>query len=98
LLKSEPNGVSEIKNKSEEIKLFPNPVSDRLYVDMKQNVAEPIKLAIYDKEGRKIYSSQRYCDGVSSIMVDVSTIPDGSYLLMVEKTHVTSVKSFVVIR
>ncbi|NLU37876.1 MAG: secretion protein Por [Bacteroidales bacterium] len=98
LLKSEPTGVNEINNKSEEIKLFPNPVSNRLYVDMKQNVAEPIKIVIYDREGRKIYSSQRYCDGVSSVMVDVSTIPGGSYLLMVEKTHVTSAKSFVVIR
>jgi len=98
LLKSEPNGVNEIKSRLNEIKLYPNPATDQLFINPGTDVAEDLEIIVFDQGGRKIQSSKSHFDGVSPIIVDVSTISGGFYFLSVQKSIGTSIKSFAIIR
>ena len=48
-------GVKEYDNQVDEIKLYPNPVSDQLYVKMSPDIAEHIEITVYDQSGRKVH-------------------------------------------
>ena len=98
LLKSEPTGVNELKSRSEEIKLYPNPVSDRLMVHLNSKISEEVEITIYDQAGRTIKSMKKYCNGYSPICVDVSSVNKGFYLLSIKSSKEVSAKSFTVIR
>jgi hypothetical protein len=91
-------GIEEYKNNSDEIKIFPNPVSDKLIVSLNSEVAEPVEIIIYDQGGREIQSSKRYYDGISPITVNISTISEGFYLLSVRKSGSTYIKNIIVNR
>jgi hypothetical protein len=97
LLKSIPTSVIESKNKAGEIKIFPNPVSDKLFIQI-SDVAGPAEITIYDQDGRRIQSSERPYNGNSQIAIDITTIPKGYYLLSVKTRHNSSTRGFAVIR
>jgi len=98
LLKSEPNGVNEIKSKFNEIKLYPNPVSDMLYVQLESNIPENAEITIYDLSGSKIQSTKGYIIGNNPITLDLSSLSEGYYLLSVKRSSLTTVNSFAIIR
>ena len=98
LLKSATTGISEYKNQANDIKIFPNPASDKLNVSISSNIAEPTEISVYSQGGQKIRSSIMNYDGFSLFTVNLSTLPDGLYLLSVKNRHYTSTKSFTVIR
>lgn len=98
LLKSTTTGISELKNQVDEIKIFPNPATDQLNVSIRSNIAETVEITIYDQGGRKMQNFQSSFDGVSAITVNLSTIPEGFYLVSVKTNHSISTKSIAVIR
>jgi hypothetical protein len=98
LLKTTPAGFKEIKNSADKIKIFPNPVSDKLNVLMISGVAENAEITIYDQSGRSILSSKKFYDGTSQITLDISAIPVGYYFLSVKTSHYSLTRSFTVIR
>jgi hypothetical protein len=69
-----------------------------LFVNPGSDVAENLEITVFDQGGRKIQSFKSYYDGVSPIMVDVSTISGGFYFLSVQKSIGSSIKSFAIIR
>ncbi|MBN2274001.1 MAG: T9SS type A sorting domain-containing protein [Bacteroidales bacterium] len=91
-------GIEEHINLADEIKLFPNPVAENLTVDMNPDHAGNLEITIIDQSGRRIHSSQAYYDGNSPVMIDISTLSEGFYLLTVKNNKVKSVKSFCIIR
>ena len=91
-------GIEKYKNQVDKIKIFPNPVSDYLYVNMSSDVAEPTQITIFDQEGRYIRASVVNYDGYSLINMNMSSLSEGFYLLSVQNSHCTSTKSFAVIR
>jgi hypothetical protein len=91
-------GIEEYNNQVDEIKLFPNPVSDNLYVDMSPNIAELIEITVYDQSGRKVQPSQKYYDGNSPVIMPMSALSEGFYFLSVKSKNGISIKSFSVIR
>jgi hypothetical protein len=91
-------GVQDIKSQTDEIKVYPNPATDKLHISLFSNVAEPTKVIIYDQSGRKIQSSDTDYDGHSQITLNVSSLSNGSYLLCVRNNHCTSNKSFFIAR
>jgi hypothetical protein len=91
-------GIAEKKNIVEKIEIFPNPATDKLYINLSSNVAEPIKITIYDQGGRKIQSSQCYYNGISPIAVNTSSVPEGFYLLSVKSGNLVSTTNIAIIR
>jgi hypothetical protein len=98
LLKSATTGISEYKNQANDIKIFPNPATDKLNVNISSNIAEPTEISVYGQGGQKIQSSIINYDGFSLFTVNLSTLSDGLYLLSVRNRHYASTKSFTVIR
>jgi hypothetical protein len=91
-------GIEEYKTPAEDIRIYPNPVSDDLAIGINSNVAGFVEITVYDQKGRKIQSYQKYYDGISPIPVSMSKIPTGFYLLSVRKSSGTSVERFAVTR
>ncbi|MBN2175361.1 MAG: T9SS type A sorting domain-containing protein [Bacteroidales bacterium] len=98
LLSSIVVGIEEYNNQADEIKIFPNPVSESLNKSMNSTIAECIEITIYDQSGRKMQSLQKYYDGNSLISINTSKITKGFYLLIVKKSSGISIKSLTVIK
>ena len=96
ILKTTTTGVKDIKSRTDEIKVYPNPATDKLQISLFSNVAEPTEVIIYDQSGRKIQSSDTDYDGHSQITMNVSSLSNGYYLLSVRNNHFTSNKSFFI--
>ena len=90
-------GVQDVKSHTDEIKVYPNPATDKLTISLFSNVAEPTEVIIYDQSGRKIQSSNTDYDGHSQITMNVTSLSNGYYLLSVRNSHCTSNKSFLVV-
>lgn len=63
--------------KTEDIFIYPNPTSDRLYFDMPNNIAVE-KIEIYDAIGKRVLSSQ-----VNNNSVDVFNLTSGIYFVKI---------------
>ncbi len=98
LLKSLATGIEAPKNQRDEIKIFPNPANDKLNISISSNVSEQTEIGVFDQTGRKILATVTNYDGHSPIMLDVSRLSDGFYLLSVRNSHCTSTKSFYIIK
>jgi hypothetical protein len=98
LLKSAPTGVNEIQSGLKELNIYPNPASDKLYVQFGSNVNEVVEVTIFDQAGRTIRSTQNYYIENSPLSIDISSISKGIYLLSVKTSNTVSTKSFTVIR
>jgi hypothetical protein len=97
ILKSTTTGVQNIKSQTDEIKVYPNPATDKLNISLFSNVAEPTEVIIYDQSGRKIQSFSTDYDGHSLITMNVSSLSGGFYLLSVKNNHCTSIRSFYIV-
>ncbi|MDD4972449.1 MAG: glycoside hydrolase family 44 protein [Paludibacter sp.] len=96
VLKSTPTGVSDVKSQRDEIKIFPNPATDKLSITIRSNIAEPTEVIISDQSGRKIQSMAEAYDGSTPITLNVSSLSIGYYLLTVKNNHCLSTRSFIV--
>jgi hypothetical protein len=98
LLSSIVVGLEEYDNQVDEVKLYPNPVSDQLYIKMSPDIAELMEITVYDQSGRKVQSSHVYYDGNSPVVFTMSALSEGFYFLSVKSRNGISLKSFSVIR
>jgi hypothetical protein len=98
LLKSEPNAVTEIKNRLDEMKLYPNPVETELFISLGATVAEETQITIFDQQGRRVKVIDTNFNGSSAIKIDISSLHQGYYFLSVLNSQNTTTKSFVVKR
>lgn len=95
LLKSAPTAINQLASRKNEIKLYPNPVTDKLLV---QGIDENIEITIYDQAGRTIRSAQNFNNGNLPISIDVSSLSKGYYFLSVQSSKSKLTKGFTVIR
>jgi hypothetical protein len=68
-----------LSDQSKELVLYPNPASDRLWIDFSEEL--PLALSLYDQQGKEVLSrqvAQLYEYGLS-----VGQLPRGTYLLVV---------------
>jgi hypothetical protein len=91
-------GIQEYDNQADEIKLYPNPVSDQLYIKTSPGIAELMEIAVYDQSGRMVQSFQKYFDGNSAVSINVSALDEGFYMLSVKNNDKISIKPFFIIR
>ncbi|MFA9390333.1 MAG: glycoside hydrolase family 44 protein [Prolixibacteraceae bacterium] len=91
-------GVKEYRTNVNELKIYPSPASDRLFIEQYSNLSEAIQISILDHMGRKIKTSSNYYDGVSPINMDISSLAEGFYFLSVKNKQGVSTRGFTVIK
>lgn len=70
------------------VSIYPNPVSDNLYLNFESNITSPASIAIYNAEGKIVYETANLSEKLNRI--DVSHFAVGTYFLVlkyVEKTY-----------
>ena len=97
ILKSSPTGVEEFKNEADDLKIFPNPATDKVNVSIQSNIAESTQITIFDQQGRQIRTAEVNYDGHSPVSINLSSLSEGIYLLSVKNKHCVAVKSLAVI-
>ena len=87
------DGVEETVHST--IRVFPDPVSDRLFIDHGQGKIE--SLAMYDPTGREVYreDDQSALTG-PTIVVAVSAFPTGVYVLRIQGEGHMATKKIIV--
>lgn len=99
LLQSSPTtGFHPLENETGEMKLYPNPVSNNLKVNIGSNLAESTQIDVLDQVGRRIFSMDVDFNGFTPINVNVSSLTNGIYYLAVKNSHFVSTERFTVIK
>ncbi|MGB4899818.1 MAG: T9SS type A sorting domain-containing protein [Saprospiraceae bacterium] len=80
-----------------DIRIFPNPAYQKLFVEIKSAVAEPVKLKLTDLAGRTILY-QNAPTTTDQIEISMSRIPQGMYLLSVVNDRGVQYGTFKVIK
>lgn len=93
---SSVTGVEEFQD--DRVSVYPNPAFEKLSVAIDTKGKETIEISMSDESGRRVASFQKNCDGVNPIMIDISKIPNGFYLLSVRSASGVSVVKVVVSR
>jgi hypothetical protein len=98
LLAKATTGISEFKNGNSEIKIFPNPVKDKINVSLSTAIGGQTEIIVYDMIGRKVLNSFVDCNVYSPLSFDISTLESGVYFISIKNKHDTFTKRFSVIR
>jgi hypothetical protein len=91
--------ISEVKTLSNElndVKVFPNPASERLVIELyDKSRTDQIDISIFDALGQ-MYLKERVNASDSIFTIDVASLPSGTYLLRIQnKEGAFSIKKFV---
>lgn len=89
-------GVEE--NNDAYVSIYPNPAFDKLIVRVDSKRSETVEIVMCDESGRNVASFRSDSDGDNPITLDISTIPNGFYLLSLRSEGHTSVSKIVVAR
>jgi len=73
------------KNVSASIKLYPNPASEVLNVELANNSNSKLSLFFYDLSGKLLLSSVSYGE-----QVNISSLPNGFYIVRIDTNQATS--------
>ncbi len=82
--KPEEQTNSVIKTNNEEVIVFPNPINDRVNIQLMNNEKSKIEYSIYDMLGKKVLSGQPKILSNSSFTIDVQDLRPGCYILMIQ--------------
>ncbi len=67
------------KPKTEEVRLYPNPVRNILTIDLSELTAEAVDVSLYDAAGTPVFNRQGYSQ--SELKLDVSSYKSGMYIV-----------------
>jgi hypothetical protein len=79
-------------NPGEHVKIYPNPVNDRLYIETTGAVI--LELSVYDAAGRRLYQKQLDSETVN---IPVRDLPEGLYFGNIRTMRETQAFKFVVV-
>lgn len=89
-VKQELTGIA-VTNNDPDISVYPNPISDVLYISAKN--ANILEVALMDLLGKEIFRNALATDNTT---LDVSNLPAGSYLLKIKMAEGEAVRRVVV--
>jgi bacillopeptidase F len=78
-----PDGISE--NTEARFMVFPNPAKDKIRVIRKDMKQERMEISLINTEGKKIHTES--VAGAKTISMDVSRIPAGYYLMIIQSSE-----------
>jgi hypothetical protein len=92
-----PTGINTIKSPDGSMLLYPNPATDKLYIDITEQGYIPKYIAVFDITGRLLLSFTIQ-NATSTIPVDVSSLEPGMYFLKVlDSNFKQNVGRFVIV-
>ena len=91
--------VVDTKIEGFEVKLYPNPVSDFLTIEMKNEVSEKVNLTLYNAVGQPIEAHfLNQAQGEMTKLIPLSNLPVGQYFVRFEVNGKSMTKTIQVIR
>jgi Secretion system C-terminal sorting domain len=92
----EINEVKTLSNELDDVKVFPNPASERLVIELyDKSTTDQIDVSVFDALGQ-MYIKERVNASDSIFTIDVAALPSGTYLLRIQnKEGAFSIKKFV---
>ncbi len=90
-------GIAQVKNVNTGIILYPNPVSNTLYIDGNYTINQQITLSLYSINGTFVTTLERIYNG-KPIVMDVSSNENGIYFLKVSGKDFSIVKKVIINR
>lgn len=64
--------------------IYPNPASEKIYVDAGGFKGQNYQYRIYDSQGRQIMGSKLYLNGLAPLELNIEQLPAGLYILRLE--------------
>ncbi len=83
----------EIDGKSIEVKAYPNPVSDKLTIDLSEALTRSLVFTLSDVTGKKIYT-QKVEIGTMQLQIPTDGLPLGVYLVAMRQEEGSILHSF----
>ena len=81
-----------------DLQIFPNPASGQVSLIWSQEHSAPVTILVYDVFGKeKIRIGDNAMQGANSIILDVSPLIPGNYLVEVKTNEITSTQRIVII-
>lgn len=81
---------------AEAIRLYPNPASSTLNVDLVETMQSKLSWEIHSTDGRLINANQQDCSGICRLSIPTENLHDGIYLLSIKDAAHTTTKRFCV--
>lgn len=72
LIDARTMGVNDLKNRSHEIKIYPNPANESLSVEIDSHDEAPIQIHAIDQQGRTVKAFEAQFNGDSALELDVA--------------------------
>jgi len=76
------------------VAVYPNPATNRVYVDMDENIGENIILEIFDLNGKKLLK-KTISESSKTLTVDVSVYDNGVYFIVIQTDEMRFVKKIM---
>ena len=84
------------KSSEEGLNIFPNPVRNKLNIDISTSViSDPLNVKLFNVRGQIIYQSKNDFSGNSHVQIPVSKLPKGIYLLQFQNKQVLISKKII---
>ena len=91
-----PDGVGIVESPEKEtIQIYPNPASDRLSI-MFQKETRVLSIAVLSIDGKTILNQNGDVGVVSSVDLDIQSIPNGSYFVAIEMENETRYEKVII--
>ena len=92
---SSTTGISELP-KTPDVRLFPNPASSQLNISLDDASGNDYDMIIYSLNGQKVLEKKISASGINNVsQVDISTLSNGVYRVMIENNNGSKVIPFV---
>lgn len=87
-----PRIVSSIKQEEEyaDINIFPNPSSDKISISGLPSTNSPIKINVFNTEGKLMLSENRIYNSRETTTLDISDLPTGLFILKVQNGNIVT--------
>jgi hypothetical protein len=79
--------------------IYPNPASSSINIAFESAASAPVKIEIYDLQGRRVQSLDAMSDsGINQLALDVSHLTSGNYYITVIRNNTTKTNKLLVIK
>lgn len=77
---------------------YPNPAQDQIVVNVNQNIADEIFIEVYSISGQKLFDQEYISPSFNEILIPVSTLENGTYIIRAHNRLTSTSHMFVVAR
>jgi PKD repeat protein len=87
-------GIEELSKKEKGLKVYPNPATDKLFLEFSLEQRETTTIKLMDSSGKVVYSAV-FNPGMQMVNIDLSSLSKGMYFIHIRGDKNTFVEKFV---